>query len=244
MADELRAGDISPERVKLRVYLAVALGMFEVDEGLAELIDAARLERDLTEIEVRKAAIEAIARRADASDQQRHKLQENRQVLAVLQEAARQQSDQPDRRELDGQLRLRAAYALGVIGGETARQTLAGMLTDADASVRYNAATGLARLGDARAVPRLVEMLGVRSREPDDAEPPQNDRALDEMEATSVLQNALRASVQLAHANPSLDRQPLISAIARLHSDEHLSPAVRRGIEFEVRTALEHFPLP
>jgi hypothetical protein len=237
LSQELDAGDVSPERIKLRVYLCMALGVFEVDEGLFELMDAARLQRDRSEIEVRKSAIEALARRADLSPQRQHQFAENDELLTVLKDAAAPRSDQPDLRELDAQLRLRAAYALGVIGGDSARQTLAGLLIDAEPSVRYNAATGLARHGDARAVPRLVEMLAARSRDSSDP------TALDELEATTILQNALRASIQLADANPNLDLTLLHNAIAQLNADERLSNTVRRGIELDIQTALQRFPL-
>jgi HEAT repeat protein len=233
LAQQLEAGDALPERIKLRIYLCVALGVFEVDEGLPELIDAARLQRDLADIEVRKSAIEAIARRADQSPERQQQFQQNSELLAVLNDAAGQHSGQPDQRELDAQLRLRAAYALGVIGGDSAKQTLAGLLADAEPSVRYNAATGLARHGDPRAVPRLVEMLAVRSSGSSAPNAP------DEIETTTILQNALRATVQLAEANPSVDLRPLRAAISELDADEQLSRTVRRGIELDVRTALQ-----
>ena len=48
---------------------------------------------------------------------------------------------------------------MGVIGGGKAESTLETLLSDGHSDVRYNAATGLARHGNARAVDVLLEML-------------------------------------------------------------------------------------
>jgi hypothetical protein len=229
---QLDRGDTSAERIKLRIYLCSALGVMEVDDGLAELIRAAGQERELAEIEVRKTAIESLARRADQSADRRREFQQHRELLSVLQRAARQSSDQPKRRELEEQLRLRAAYALGVIGGDSALDTLAQRLSDIEPTVRYNAATGLARHGDLRAVPRLIEMLEVSSSGK------LADPLLDDLAATTIIQNALRAIVQLAEANPDANLDQLKQAIEILNTDARLNATVRRGIEVDAKAAL------
>jgi hypothetical protein len=229
---QIDGGDMSAEPIKLRIYLCLALGVMEVDEGLAELIRAAGTERELAEIEVRKTAIEALARRADQSAERRREFQQHAELVSVLQRAARQSSDQPQRQELDAQLRLRAAYALGVVGGDTALGTLAQLLSDVEPTVRYNAATGLARHGDLRAVPRLIEMLRVNSAG-ESADP-----ALDDLAATTIIQNALRAIVQLAEANPGANLDPLKQAVEHLNADARLNATVRRGIEVDAKAAL------
>jgi HEAT repeat protein len=233
LRQQMDDGDMSADHIKLRIYLCLALGVFEVNDGLSELMEAATLQRDAAEIEVRKTAIEAIARRADQSAQKRGDFQQNRELMSVLQRAASQNSGRQGERELDSQLRLRAAYALGVIGGSDARMTLAGMLSDAEPTVRYNAATGLARHGDVRAIPRLIEMLKVGG-----SRSPTSNANVDELMETSIIQNALRATVQLAAANPDADLDALKESIERL-ADADLSPTVRRGIEPDAKAALQ-----
>ncbi len=228
---ELEAGDMSAERIKLRVYLCSALGVFEVDDGLPELINAASLQRELAEIEVRKMAVEALASRADQSAARRRNFQQNEPLMLALRQAADQSSDQPDERELDAQLRLRAAFALGVIGGADAQEVLAKMLADPEPTVRYNAATGLARHGDKRSVPRLVEMLQLRKMESS-----AND-ATNDIGVTTILQNALRATVQLAEANRDVNLDSVKQAIDQLSSDPQLNDNIRRGILIDVRSA-------
>jgi hypothetical protein len=232
LREQLATGEMSAEQIKLRVYLCSALGVIEINEGLAELIQAAGLQRDVSEIEVRKTAIEAIARRADQTAQRRSDFQQHRELIAVLQLAASQNSHRSGEQELDAQLRLRAAFALGVIGGDEALSTLAGMLSDAEPTVRYNAATGLARHGDPRAIDRLIEMLDVNHRSG------AGTATVDELTETTIIQNALRATMQLAAANPAANLDALRESIVRL-SNAPLSPIVRRGIEPDAKAALQ-----
>ena len=62
-------------------------------------------------------------------------------------------------------MRSTIAYCLGVIGGDEATDTLVLMLGDPYPEARYNAATGLARHGDLRAVELLLEMLQLENEE-------------------------------------------------------------------------------
>ena len=126
----------------------------------------------------------------------------------------------------------------GVIGGPQALDSLARLLADAEPSVRYNAATGLARHGDSRAIPRLIEMLDVRSSDATSVD------AMDEIAATTIIQNALRATVQLAQSNPNLDLGPVQEAIERLNADAQLSGTVRRGIELDLKAAQQSLEAP
>ncbi len=158
-------------------------------------------------------------------------------MRTALDKAASANSDQPNERELDAQLHC-AAYALGVIGGPESLDILAQLLSDAEPSVRYNAATGLARHGDPRAVPRLVEMLDVRASGTSSSD------TLDEIATTTILQNALRATVQLAESNPNADLRGIKEAIDRLNADSQLSGTVRRGIELDLKAALRYFQSP
>ena len=134
---------------------------------------------------------------------------------------------------MNAQLRSRAAYTLGVIGGVESQDQLARMLSDTGPSVRYNATTGLARHGDARCVERLEEMLQPGRLRQADGQP------LDDNSLTTILRNALRATVQLAQQNPSLDLTAIGQTISALLDDAQLSTSVRRGIELEAILALQ-----
>ena len=231
--EQIEQGGLEPEQLKLRVYLCLALGVFEIEEGLPVLVKAAATQRDLSEIEVRKTAIEAIARRAEGMPNGPAVLQQDGPLMQTLLAAASQQVGSPPEAELDAQLRSRAAFTLGVIGGPESRDQLARMLSDADPTVRCNATTGLARHGDARCVERLAEML-----QPDRLRQADGQR-LDDTALTTVLRNALRATVQLAQQNPSLDLTAIQQTVTELLDDSQLSTAVRRGIELEARLALQ-----
>ena len=232
--EQIEQGGLEPEQLKLRVYLCRALGVFEIEEGLPVLVKAAATQRDLSEIEVRKAAIEAIALRAEGMPNGPAVLQQDGPLMQTLLTAASQQIGSPPETELDAQLRSRAAFTLGVIGGPESRDQLARMLSDADLTVRCNATTGLARHGDTRCVERLAEML-----QPDRLRQVDGQR-LDDTTLTTVLRNALRATVQLAQQNPSLDLTAIQQAVTELLDDAQLSTAVRRGIELKRASRCRH----
>ena len=99
-------------------------------------------------------------------------------------------------------MRAVAAFALGVIGGDEALARLKVMLIDSYPNARYNAATGLARHGDAACVPVLQEMLDPENQH--SASDENNDRDKDRKRAT-VLMNGMRATLICADANPQAD---------------------------------------
>jgi HEAT repeat protein len=200
---EIDAGSMDEKPLTLRIYLCRALGEFRVADGLPTLVKAAKTQRDDRESDVRRAALEGIAiLAANLPDDQ--KLRENPELAEVLTSAA---SDS------DPRTRAAAAVALGVIGGEAFQARLRSMLEDASPDVRYNAATRLAHLGDAAAVPTLVEMLdpdeqaGVESEKQEDMRP---------FKRVVIQINALRACGQLAEKNPQADVAGLVSAIDKL----------------------------
>jgi len=226
----LRHGNMDENAVHLRALLCRALGEFCVVDGLPALIEAARLERDEAEIHVRLSALEAIAVLADNTGPS--VVRENADVLPALAEAAQEGSapqDAPRGREL---LRERAAFALGVFGGEKARQMLAVMLSDRCPNVRYNAATGLARHGDERAVSVLTQMLAADNSLPDEGE--LGPKEVRQGKRNVILLNALRATAQLAAQNPSADLTQLKSSVAQLVEAE-----VDRSIRLEAAHVLD-----
>lgn len=148
---ELESGSVRKEDVMLKVFLCRALGEFNSDASLPVLVSATAPRRDP---DVRRSAIEAIAVLADALGSERVRTESglNDSLLAAS-------------RDGDPQVRMTAAYALGVLGGSQAEQRLAVMLLDENALVRYNAATGLARWGNVAAVDVLLEMLAPEQKE-------------------------------------------------------------------------------
>ena len=140
-----------------QLWLCRALGEFEIDNGLDTLVVASKYEN----FEIRRAAIKGISTLAANLETDIKTSRED--LVATLKEPAMERAKGSDKAELlqFGEIRSTAAYALGVIGGDEAQETLTLMLGDAYPEARYNAATGLARNGDVRAVPRLREMLTI-----------------------------------------------------------------------------------
>jgi hypothetical protein len=234
---EIREASLEKDRVRLRVFLCRALGEFQVAVVLPALAEAAVRERDPVEIEVRRAAVEAIAVLAA------HLGPEALRSDVRLLDAVVLASDNPNR-PLDGEqdrgmLRAASAFALGVIGGSRARQRLLQLLEDPVANVRYNAATGLARHGETAAVPVLLEML-----DPENPYVVENEETVDgrEWKRAVVTVNALRAVRQLMRINPAADLGEFESTIRHLVSAE-VPPGVRTEAHRTLQ-ALKSMPAP
>lgn len=204
LEEELQNGkqQFNENEIKLRVYLCRTLGEFEVADGLPVLLKATTLNRNEAEIPVRWSAIEAIALLASGSagDQVR----QNAEVTPVLLTCSRDD---------DVAIRSRAAFALGVIGGQAAQDRLVQMLADPVPDVRYNAATGLARSGDAKAIDVLVEMLDPERVQLVESK---DNPLAQEFKRATVSANALKAAQKLIHANATADLSPLKAAAERL----------------------------
>lgn len=210
-------------RVKLEMFLCHVLGEFSVTDGLPALINAAAPDdsNDPNGFAVRSAAIQAIAVQASHVDPQ--VLQQNEALLKVLIETSKERGEGEFAREEYAKLRSAAAYALGMIGGHEAVDRLTQMLDDGDANTRFNAATGLARQGDIRALPVLEEMLD-----------PTSDVALSDPDATRpedintgrawkralVVSNGIRAAKLLVQKHPDADYSSLVAAIDKLLSGD------------------------
>jgi HEAT repeat protein len=151
---------------------------------------------------VRRSAIEAIA--VLASTVGPASLRTRPHLMPVLLEAA------GDSR---GPVRSAAAFTLGVLGGRQAEAKLEALLVDGHPDVRYNAATGLARHGNAKAVAVLVEMLDPNESAGIDVE---KQRSARDFKRATILVNALRASSRLASANPTADLGRLVFAVEQL----------------------------
>ncbi len=218
---EIDSGAMDDDALKLRIYLCNALGEFQLSTIAAPpLVKAASTERQEPEKYVRFAAVKALAvLMTDAPDFQRDAHPE---VLTVLMKAA----DDPE-----PVVRSTAAFALGAFGGDEARKRLQRMVSDAYPDVRYNAATTLARLGDAAAVPVLVEMLDPIDTAGVTAEKEEGSR---NYKRTAIHINALRTVIELAQHNSSADLAPIRSAIEKLRAAK---PS--KAVDVEAVAALE-----
>lgn len=211
LENEIAAGKMDEARLRLRIFLCRALGEFRVADGVPTLIKAATEERDPAEISVRAAAVEAIAVLADKVGSE--SLRKNEALVDALNEAASSRSEIPEQRHVHDELRSRAAFTLGVIGGEASLSRLEIMLGDSNTNVRYNATVALARNGDYRATPGLLEMLQ-----------PSNEHAVNEEKSKSEKQSkllrvqnaALDGVTQLWKKTPAADAEQLSKITAAL----------------------------
>jgi len=130
-------------------YLCRALGEFAVPEAATPLVARAA---DVAEPRIARSAVEALAVLSSTLTAAGRGLPDAAAAGAALLEASK--SD-------DAGLRSAASFALGVVGGEAAADRLVALEGDAVDDVRFNAATGLARLGRPEAYATLTEMLAL-----------------------------------------------------------------------------------
>ncbi len=220
LASDLTATATDESHVRLRVFLCRALGEFRVDDGLPVLVEAAS-SRPGAVMDVRYAALESIAILSDTLGRER--VVSQARLIDVVLQASRVPTQAHSERETS-KLRATAAFVLGVIGGPRARDRLARMLNDGHANTRYNAATGLARSGDERAIPVLLEMVDADAPAAVQGETTSASRAL---KRASVIVNGIRATVQLAHQIPQSDLAALRVAIDQLTVRSDLSSRLR-----------------
>jgi hypothetical protein len=142
-----------PDEAELKQYLALTLGAFQTLDAPAQtgrpLNPLGTLAATLDPQQPVQARIAA----AWALDMQGNRLEgqlENAQVATALIAASQDE---------DPQLRQMAVNALAYVQGPEAHAALRAHLKDENRIARYNAATGLARRGDAAALPVLREML-------------------------------------------------------------------------------------
>ncbi|PHS17668.1 MAG: hypothetical protein COA78_02790 [Blastopirellula sp.] len=193
--------------VRLRCFLCRSIGTLHIDNGLPILIEAAGPERDFKELEMRLFALESLAELINTLGPDT--LHDNEELYKVLHQASLERSEISDEKKLRDQLRVRAAYTLGVLGGEQGLNQLEGMTSDSFSDVRYNAANGLARHGDERAIPVLLEML-----EPKIVQGTENNSVdYQRMHSGMVISNALRAISLFKHENPTADLSEISAAI-------------------------------
>jgi hypothetical protein len=189
----IATGDMDEASVNLRVYLSSALGQFNTPAGLPALLKAASTNRSDAELPVRRAALDAIGSLAANVQATTNAPLSDPALVDCLLAASR---------DPESVIRLRAAYVLGIVGGPKAILRLVELLNDPYPDVAYNAATGLARHGDVRAIGELSEMLHTGESSPSLEK---EDAELRDEKRTAIIVNALRAVGQLADANPQAD---------------------------------------
>ena len=218
---QIEEGRADQGHLKLRMFLCRALGQFELTDNLPVLIVAAVTERTPNEADVRLSAIEAIAVLIDnvGADAVR----DNERLMPALLDASREPSDQADDANRRDRLRATAAFALGVLGTQQARDRLHDLLSDPYIDARCNAANGLARHGDARAVDALLQTLDAAARSNLDlSDEPEGGR---EVKGNLITTNALRAVKQLAEKNDQADLTSLVPAVQAFR--ESVNPQIQ-----------------
>jgi len=149
------AGHGGEQSRTLCAYLCRALGEFAVPEAAGPLVARAT---DAADPETARAAVEALAVLA-TNLEVAGGFRDPAGVSAALVTASRSS---------DARLRSAAAFALGVIGGDAAVERLGALEADVAEDVRFNAAIGLARQGEAGAYATLAEMLRLPDVLPED----------------------------------------------------------------------------
>ena len=134
-------------------------------------------------------------------------------------------------------MRAVAAYALGVLGGSTADDRLAEVLDDAHPNARYNAATGLARRGDARCSDVIIEMLDPDDEQFIQGESPTLSATEKERKRHIVVMNGLRATGMLAKSSTEIDIGVLSEKVTAIENGNLPQPL--RNKATEVRKLLE-----
>lgn len=227
-------GGMEDEAVTLRLFLARALGEFEVDEGIDVLLQAAVLERDPKENLVRQRALEAIAVRAYNLSQldppRRLSHPELDATLAKLADDA------------DPLIRKRAVYALGKLATPGAFEILAVKVDDPDPDTRFNAAIALAHAGKESSMETLAEMLDLEEPAGVDEDANVQDQAA---KRAIIFANALEGLEKLAEGAPEADFSPVVDSLQRVAAadEEALArariPLVLRG---EAKRVLDSLP--
>jgi HEAT repeat protein len=228
---QVEQGGMDEEEVNFRMYLAKALGEFEVQDGVGALVKAAETNRHEREQIVRDAAVQAIATRA-------YKLQNMdppQQLSDVKLEPAlmRLASDE------EPVIRSRTAIALGKLGTPAAMERLETMVGDPYPDASYHAAMELALHGNSKAIETLAEMLDLSDLSSAQEE---SDEASRNFKREVIVSNAIRGTQELAQRNASADFSPVIDALERIASADRAALHTARispGVLPEVRSLLK-----
>jgi len=203
--EEVEAGLEDKNSINLRYYLCRVLGEFYVDDGVAVLLKTARVDK---ERDIRREAINGLAVLGHALLKlDPPKTLEHSELVETLVELANDQ---------ENLIRSQTAFALGVFALDTdvdPRLTaeLELLVDDLYSDARYNAALGLARRGNLRAVDAVVEMLGADALAMNIAK--EKTPALEAFKRNTLIDNALKAAQLLLEKNPHVDLVELRDAL-------------------------------
>ncbi len=227
VAGNLAAGNDDEEHARFRMYLCRAVGQFRLPDGLPALLTAAQADSGPHAPPVRAAALEGIA--ILAANIGSEPILDDPAALSVVIDAT------GDATLENETLVATAAYTLGVLGGPTALNRLAQLVDDPRDSVRYNAATGLARHGDERGASVLLEMLA-------SASPASTGQAAStgplQQRQLIVIRSGIQAAERLCDTASPAVRQELIGALQTLINSPH-APAPTRLLAKETLLKLE-----
>ena len=191
---ELKRGVNTDDAIKQQAYLALTLGMFHVPEEVLPV-----LQRAITadhDRDVRKNALAAIANVAYRESEAAKPLQDAELVSNIVEVSA----------DEDPIIRQLAAYDLGLLNGDRAKDRLESMLRDADESTRANAAIALARHYSPAGLPVLKEMV-------QSAETPAEPGSRDEHEQFVRLKNCIAAIDRLSPEFDAQQRSELVTLL-------------------------------
>ena len=222
LADDLKVDKSGDEAIGYRVFLCRALGEFAVDEPLSVLLQAAKKQHSDDDIDVRIAALQAIAILAENVRRVQKVELKSDDLLPALLETSQAQS---------GRIRQAAALPLGVIGGEQALHRLEEMTADTYADARFCAATGLAAHGSTSGQDVLLEMLDPKSEAGVALEKLPDQK---EDKRWNMYAAALRAVSELTEKNPTADLDPYIQA------GDKLTASLSGKNKTDVQHAVEH----
>jgi len=203
--EEVEAGLDDKNSISLRYYLCRVLGEFYVDGGVEVLLKTARED---PERDVRREAINALAVLSNAfGDLEPPKSVEHPQLLETFKTLANDEDDL---------LRSQTAFALGVFAMSPSADPLLMselelLVDDLYSDARYNAALGLARQGNLKAVAAVTEMFDTEALAMNTKN--ETTPALQAFKRDTILDNALDAARLLIEKNPEADLAKLQEAV-------------------------------
>jgi len=218
---ELTPETTDENQIKLRIFVCKCLGEFEIDAGMPALLQAAQQSRNEHELAIALTAVESLA--VLIQNLGPDSLDQHGDPGTTLIAISNAPSENPDYTLRVNQIRSAAGYALGVLGTEAAKGRLESMLKDAYPNARFNAAVGLARHGNLKSTPVLLEML-----DPDNAAVVQGEpEGSYGFKRSVVMINAIRGVDRLAEFHSPEELKPLLDALKSLDDGENIDSETR-----------------
>ena len=195
--EEVEAGLDDKNSISLRYFLCRVLGEFHVDDGVEVLLKTASQD---PERDVRREAINALAVLSNGLQKlEPPKNVEHPELLETFNSLARDEGDL---------IRSQTAFALGVFAQSPGVDPLLMgelelLVDDLYSDARYNAALGLARQGNLKALAAVTEMFDAEALTMSTKK--ETTPALQAFKRDTLLKNALDAARLLIEKNPGAD---------------------------------------